>query len=187
MARHINVPDIGQVSTEAFVYTAVAQQLEHQLDRYRDTITLAFGLVATALAVIVFLLADRPDPDDKTMAVLLLFGAIVAVIVLAIYADPQDAPDAEVLATSYSLSPDIARGRATAAMLVAMRRNTKPLELKMLLVRLALVIILISGAAGVVGKVVESSHVTATNAPAGASLRPAGSCRGPHDGRRSGR
>ncbi|MEO6913968.1 MAG: hypothetical protein ABI182_08130 [Candidatus Baltobacteraceae bacterium] len=99
------MPGIGDSSVDPFVYQAVAQQLEHQLNRYRDTLTLGFGIIAVALASIAYLLTERATKVDDGLAAILMLGGILAAVAVAVHWDAKDAPDAEVLAAAYALAP----------------------------------------------------------------------------------
>ncbi len=152
----ILVPGIGPVSPDPFVYQVAAQQLDRQLDRYRDVLTLCLGLIAVALAAIAFLVVDKATVLDDICGVILGIGASLAALALFFKSDARGAPDAEALAIGYETAPQLTRARASGAVLLTIKLNQGPLELKLAVAQLAMIIILAATAGGVGAKIVES-------------------------------
>ncbi|HEY2476330.1 MAG TPA: hypothetical protein VGI19_16200, partial [Candidatus Cybelea sp.] len=70
--------------------------------------------------------------------------------------DADVAPDAERLATSQHADSKLLRLDAVAAVLIALRQNEFWLRRKMIMVRLALLLIIVASIVGIGSKVVES-------------------------------
>lgn len=149
-------PGFDDVRFTEFVYYVAEHQLDLQLDRYRDVLTLSLGLIAAALAAVAFVVVDKASWIDVAAAGLLTVGGVLSGIALFYGWDADVAPDAEELATSYDGDPELLRADATAAILATLRDNEIWLRRKMIMVRLALLVILVASIVGIGSKVVES-------------------------------
>jgi hypothetical protein len=154
----IKVPDVGIISAEPFAYEVAARALEHQLERFRDVLTLSLGLFAAALAGVAFMVVDNATHNDRMVAVALAIGGFVAFLAFFCWSDPSDAPNPKKVAELYDKAPMHARAFSTGAVLLAINENRPHLRIKFLLAKLALCIIIVASTFGVCLKVVESGR-----------------------------
>jgi hypothetical protein len=151
----IDVEKIGKVSCDQAALDVASRQLEHQLDRYRDVLSLSLGLLGVSVGGIAFLLVEKSSGLDDVLAVIFIVGGVFAAVALLFRLDAQDAPKAQLFANVYESNPDETRGLATAAILIAIDGNARNLKWKMRWAKLALLAVLIGTACSVPVKIVE--------------------------------
>jgi hypothetical protein len=94
---------------------------------------------------------------DDIVAGLLAFGGVVAVVTICFW-DSREAPNPVTLAEAFEGEPGYIAALATASVLTAVKENVRPLQVKMIMARVALGIILIAATLGIFLKVVESKN-----------------------------
>jgi hypothetical protein len=172
------IEGVGVVSPEPFVFDVAKTALEHQLERFRDVLTLSLGLIAAALAGIAFMVVEKATNYDMAVGVVLTIGGVIALLAIVCWSDPLDAPNPQMLAEAFDHSPLQMRVAATGSVLMAINKNKPHLRTKFLLAKLSLFLILGAATFGVCLKVVELEGHGQDQVRAGARVVQSGFSRG---------
>src|SRR5579862_23247 len=117
------IEGVGVVSPEPFVFDVAKTALEHQLERFRDVLTLSLGLIAAALAGIAFMVVEKSTASDMLVGIALAVGGVLALLAIVCWSDPIDAPNPQALAEVFDQSPLQMRAVATGSVLMAINKN----------------------------------------------------------------
>lgn len=158
-----DVPVFGRISARPFTFQVAATQLEHQLGRFRDVLTLALGLIAVALGGVAIMLTEKATFWDDLSSGVLFVGGVCAGLALFPW-DADDAPDIRAIAYRYAVHLEEITALATATVMSAIASNEDPLRKKMIRVKVALIIILAGAIVGTISKVVESRSYDSVSA-----------------------